>query len=625
MLGGYGGSPYLSNYRMTDDRSYLPSNIEAVRGAVDARVGDFSGLWNRMEEDERWYKLEPFTGSTAEFDDLREKNYRYYTSNEPQAYANKLKASIFTARVNFKVSAARENEEQRIHNQIKKDFLISALKMADKYLLKRLSPRLLYQLAHYATLRGWYAGRCLLRRQSNGKTIVDITPWDPKQVVWQLGPNGLAWVCHVSFMTYAEMQMWYPSMKEKFTSDELESTDRMMVYEYYDDEYHMIFTESFEIKNRTRHGAPSIPVFIGPIGGFPMTAAGAFDYGLEFVGESCYEAVRGLYATLNLIMSTRLHNVVKSARQTVIYKSRGGDKTLEVDPHEEGAEISIETDESVEAMKPAESAPETDATLAQILSEIQRGTLSHTSYGEIHHQISGYAIQLLRQNAESRVVPLIEGTQDAVQQIADLLCEQYATGRFEPIPIAGQLDEQASEMVGNADDAEVKLSANLPQDLAANAEVAMKLTAGENPLISRSYARERILEIDDEEGMQDLINAELGERIIPTALMRTLAEALMNRGQYEEAQELLLQYQIVRTQDMLQLQALMAQSQMGIAPGEPGAPPGGEVTPPEGPGEEGTDNRLAPQQVLGAPQPAPTPQAGPLVGPGTPRPGAQEG
>ena len=82
-------------------------------------------------------------------------------------------------------------------------------------------------------------------------------------------------------------------MKEKFTPEELESTDRMMVYEYYDDTDHMVFTETMEIKSKTKHGAPSIPVFVGPIGGIPMTATFDMEFGLRDVGESCYEAVRG--------------------------------------------------------------------------------------------------------------------------------------------------------------------------------------------------------------------------------------------------------------------------------------------------------------------------------------------
>ena len=82
--------------------------------------------------------------------------------------------------------------------------------------------------------------------------------------------------------------------------------------------------------------------------------------------------------------------------------------------------------------------------------------------GELQGQISGYAIQLLRQNAESRIVPLVNGGQDALQQIADKLCEQYATGLFEPIPITGEYDEQAPQMIAQADAAEMMLVAELP-------------------------------------------------------------------------------------------------------------------------------------------------------------------
>ena len=79
----------------------------------------FTDLWNRMDEDEEWYKLTPFMGE-GKFNNLYQKGYRYYTTNEPRVYADKLKASIFTAEVNVKIPTTFENEEQRIHNQVKK-------------------------------------------------------------------------------------------------------------------------------------------------------------------------------------------------------------------------------------------------------------------------------------------------------------------------------------------------------------------------------------------------------------------------------------------------------------------------------------------------------------------------
>ena len=159
--------------------------------------------------------------------------------------------------------------------------------------------------------------------------------------------------------------------------------------------------------------------------------------------------------------------------------------------------------------------------------------------------------------------------------------------------------------------------------MAANAQIVSTLREGDVPILPDSYLRQKFLKVSDEEGMQDLINEQQGMRIPDASLMITLSESLMNRGKHEQAEEIMLEWQMLRTERMLKMmQMQMAEAQAGAPQGGTGGGPGGG--PPQ-PGGEGIDNAIVPQQVLGAPQPAPTPQSGPIVPPGTERPGAQEG
>ena len=137
----------------------------------------FHKLWKRMKDDLDSYRLAEYMGDPA-FPDLISKGYHTVTSNEPKTFVNKLVGFASSASVLIKIPSAREHEAKREANQAKKDFIMSALKLADKRLQQFVKPPHQEGLAFHTALRGWYAGRCLLiRNHVDGSTMVDITPF----------------------------------------------------------------------------------------------------------------------------------------------------------------------------------------------------------------------------------------------------------------------------------------------------------------------------------------------------------------------------------------------------------------------------------------------------------------
>ena len=148
---------------------------------------------------------------------------------------------------------------------------------------------------------------------------------------------------------------------------------------------------------------------------------------------------------------------------------------------------------------------------------------------------------------------------------------------------------------------------------------------GPTPLLSDRAIRDRILAIQDADQMQDSINEQMAERMLPEAALWTLLRAAERQGREDlvnfyvgELTNVLMQKR--QAAQMMQQQAAqqqMMQEQQMAAPQEPS---------PEGAGGPPTaDPRVMPNAMMGVPPPAPTPQAGPNVPPGTPRPGAQGG
>lgn len=633
----------MERYAMVQE-NLMSHEFMALKQRVDKKYQVFTNRNLRMQADEDLYRLLQFEEEKG-FEDEASSQYRTFTSNEPRTYADKIIRMVAQSAVNIKIPQAREMEYQRVTNQAKKDFIMAALKMADRRNQRMLKPTVQRQLAYYATIRGWYAGRALLTRDMMGRTQVDISVWDPISTVFEMDNDGLAWACNMSFMTAAEIQATYPDAMGMGMVD-VDSQHEWLVYDYYDRQINAVFADGLELKQFTRHGAMDIPVFLGYAGEVPMQQSGYratshIDH-LQYVGESCFAANRELYPKYNFISSVLMELVARAREHPYVHESPDGTKYLDKTPFVTGGVARTETGEKIEPLI-SNMALETPLFVQQIAGELQRGSLPHSSWGELQQAISGYAIQSLRQGTFTQVDPFLSAVQDAMWFISDKLCNQYATGWFMPIAIEGEMDAHAPMLVANASEIDITLAPDIPDDMAAKLGMAEMVRQNPDRLMSDAWIREKVLGVEDEEVQQDLVDAQMGMRMLPAAMSLTMMEALANRGEEGHAMEWLMDYQIQRQRSSMELMGLqiqnalmMLQYQIGMMTGQM---PGGSMGPMGGSGDSGGGGEgsreglapnlsasVAPQQAMGVPQSnmgvPPNLQGGPNVPPGTPRPGA---
>lgn len=110
-------------------------------------------LRDRMEQDHRLYRLEPYDAGDG---------YRSYTSNEPQVMADKIVGWLTSAEMVVRIPFNGNQREQRDTNNQKERFLTGIMRAADDNLSARLLPSVRNQLSWFLTVRGWYAGRAIL-------------------------------------------------------------------------------------------------------------------------------------------------------------------------------------------------------------------------------------------------------------------------------------------------------------------------------------------------------------------------------------------------------------------------------------------------------------------------------
>ena len=601
-----------------------PEDIVAL---VEAHYDATEPLRQRMQDDHALYRLDPFDAGEG---------YQSYTSNDPQTYAEKVIGWVSSAEMTVRIPHDGAEPKIRERNDMKERFLIGLLKAADERLCRLMLPTLRDQIGWYAVLRGWYAGRALLAKREDGSTYVDITPWDPLHTYWGTGPDGLEWVCYKVPKTKAQI---YSQYNIKVDWEASHTADGINVYDFYDKEFNTILIHNGStaqpltrvVKKQIRHGADQVPAFLGPIGATPYIVAlsqSTMQDTIADVGESVFGATRDLYPKHNLMMSTLLELTARSRRQGLIVRSRDGTKSLDEDPYLEGSEISLAQNENVEPLGLLEMAKETGAFMSLVSGEMQRGSIPHSVYGELPFQLSGFAINTLRQGVETVVNKYLRGVEKAYQMMFNLISDQYVEGSFKSMELSGMdrnrvyfTEEITPEDLKDTGQPIVNLIGQLPQDDMTRYSMAQIAREGPTPLLSDRAIRDRILAIQDADQMDDAIKEQLAERMLPEAALWTLLRASERQGR----DDLVRFYVGELTSIIMQKRQAAEKRNAGMADGPPS--PGGPPPPggPPGGGPPTANPAVMPPAMQGVPPPPPTPQAGPLVPPGTSRPGAQGG
>jgi hypothetical protein len=615
---------------------------DEIMHAVKRHEDETESLRERMEEDYDIYRLTPFDAGDG---------YQDYTSNSPQTYADKIIGWMASHRLIVRVPHRGDALQEREQNDNKERFLIGLLRAVDEELtMNQLEPRLQQTLSSMICLRGWFAGRALIAKdEDDDSTYVSVQPWDPMHTYWSMGKRGLDWACYKTRRTLQEIRAEYPDyeLDEWTVGNQNPDEFGLDVYDYYDREQNCVVIQGKFAKKPQEHGADRVPVFLGMVGAMPRLQ-GRFNGRLDpdmmvDYGESLFKSNRELYKKHNFTMSVMMDMVARAQKQTVLVRSRDGSKSLDEDPYVAGSEISLAEGENVEPLGLLEVARETSAYMGLVSGEIQRGSLPFSVYGELEFQLSGFAINTLRQGIQTVLEPRLDAMRTCYTQICNLLSDQYASGSFDAIELSGWENnrqwfsqEITYEMIEGVGAPEIDFVGNLPQDEMTKMSMAQMAREGPVPLMDDRTIRDEILGLQSADEVENQIKEQMAEQILPEAQMWTILKATEERGRPDLAQfymgqlqEILMQKQMMQQQMMMQMSGGAPGQPPGSSP-SPGAPgPGGLPPSPPGPGAPagagpGLRPEVMPNAALGGPPPTPTPQAGPNVPEGSPRPGGQD-
>ena len=593
---------------------------EEIIQAVQHHADETDALRVRMEEDYELYNL-------AEYD--AGDGYESYTSNAPQVYADKIVGWLANHEIIIRMPYNSAAEIDRLRFDAKEKFLIGLFRANDERLTNILQPSAQQQLCWYIAMRGWYAGRALLMKDDDGATYADFTPWDPLHTFWCMNGTGLDWACYRIRKTRAEIESEYPDFKLEEGVSTHNGFDEVGidVYDYYDKEENCVVIQGSFAKEPTPHGAGRVPVVVGAIGTQPQVQPRLMNrYSTDTCadyGESVFKSNRELFARNNFMMSVMLELVARARKQGIVVRSRDGSKTLDEDPYQAGAEISLAEGEEVAPLGLMEMARESSSFMGLVSGEIQRGSLPYSVYGELQFQLSGFAINTLRQGIETVIQPRLKSLANAYLQVCNLFSDQYASGSFQAMQLAGWANNRnwfdeliEPNVIEGIGAPEITLIGDLPQDDMTKMNMAQIARDGQMPLLPDRMIRDEILGLQNADEADAAIKEQLAEQVLPEAQLWSLLKATEERGRSDLSQfyfgqlmEVIIQKQMMRAQGMMP----------GMAPG--GGAPAGPGGPQQRPAPQGVPPSVMPPAMMGAPPPMPTPQAGPNVPAGSPRPG----
>ena len=624
-------------------KQYEPAQL---RRRIQLREQALQSIYARFDGDFNLRIGKLFSGIDNDLYDSED--FLHYTSNEPQNFGKKITNWYNNASLIIRIDTEGRSESLTRVDSAKERLGYGFLNAIDKRLKRKGQNPLRNQSGWQIAIRGPVFARTMLRVDQQGETIVDVTPWDPRNVIWDYGPDGLAWCAYKIAKTRDQIQREYGIQLDNAT-DEFNAQDQtgIVIYDFYDDVINAVFTEDMQmLKPPSPHMMPRIPVAYAFGGTMPLlsnatTSGSSSGTGsassastpdaIKYFSESIYENNREVYKWENYLMSIGLHLAAEARDPKKLISSNDGTRTLDADASLPGAEIpiSVRNMESIVNIPSVEMTQTASQMLGLIQSQVQQGSLSPIHFGNTPFSLSGYAINSLGVSAEEKIQPVIEQGEDFYLMMLELLMEQYATGAFPVLTVSGRsrdgggfneaIPPQVAQIGGEMT---IEMNPNLPEDDIQKIQQAQLLRqpgVDGMPLVDDQWIRDNTMKIRDVDNMEDRLRGQLAERGSPLATVYTNWQAAVNNEDNELAFIYQQQGQFIMFQMYAATQGMIVPQLPPVQGPEMGSPAANMQ---QNTGGAGVPPQASPPQANGQLN-APSQQAGPNVPPGQPRPGAQ--
>lgn len=474
--------------------------------------------YERVDEDENLYFLEPFVMKSLDEGKEPVPNVKNVTLNDPKTYGRKAIAALTKAEQRVVITGRKMKDEETSPIE---DFCDNALISIDEFLTNMGESPLFPTQCERICLRGRIGARVGVRGGKNGTVVWDVIPWDMRYASYQPAPDGLAWASYKISKT-----------KELIKSEHgiTIEDDEAIVRDAYDREKEYIYIND-EISKTMSHNLGYVPVVIAQSEGGttlknPDRAASE--------GESIYESVRSLYEDLNIVATVVQTMNIMAFKRPLQYESEDGTraKLPKKPPYGVGSVTAVEKGGGFKTMPIDEVMNSTRMIWSILETRIQRGSFSAADYGNLTFPLSAVAIAKLTGEKDEIFLPRLSGLATFYQRLLRMIIKQFQVFKLKTqIETEGKVKLWTpAELKGNYE-IKFKYDATSPEQNIANYSVA----AAAGNIVSNRFKREEIIKLKNPSKMELEIDSEMADQLIPNLRLYKLAKAKFALGQTVEA------------------------------------------------------------------------------------------
>ena len=563
---------------------------------IEQLFRDWQPIFDRMDDDYKSYRMEPFVPDTREGIEPEDA----YTSNEQRTLADKIEAIISGSEIIIRVPDEASDLSQRQSNDNLERLCYGMLRNADKRLHKQGQPSIIPQLAWFSTVRGGFVAlRAFLRKDAYGRTIEDILPLDPRQLVIEWGDNGIHCAAYRVTKTRRQIREKYPKFKFGDGREDGDETEVEVCYDYYYEDQELFYNgllvdKQWAEKPQMLYGVLDFPIKAVIIGAQPRLASVSqsgekvnFSDTVRDFGESVFASNRAINNSYNRLMSYAMTQTAQAADPPYMSESLSGDWEPDSTPFAKGAATKATTadEQKVVTLSTPDLRRDTQNLLAAMRQHITQGALPEQAYGILPAPLSSLALKQLGNNLEQKVYPRLYAVQSVIQYALEDMVMQFETGAYMPITVRGKRFDRVpvsgpvtpDDLVGHGM-TEITMEPHFPEDENdrwQRANLAITPNANGQSLAPVKYARTKILKIADSDLMQNEVFEEMARVSDPIAAALQSFEAAQRAGDQALAARWFDKMKQMTIMEWVQVnQATMGLYQMmtGQGPQTPGQP-----------------------------------------------------
>jgi len=483
---------------------------------IQATEAKFQPQYDRMDISEKLYFLEKFVLTNLE-DKQPTPNVQNVTLNDPKTYAKKAISALTKAEQVWDITGTRVKADLAPIEE----FGDHALTEIDTRLTNMGEVELYPTQCERVCIRGSIAARVGVRGGKDGTVIWDVMPWDTRFFSFGVAPDGMT---HASYTTTKSKEML--QFEHGITIKDEEAVVRDVLTRTKE----IVYLNDIPNKTMT-HGLGYVPVvFAGSSSGTTLkTTDRSGDR-----NDDIYSSVRDLYEQLNICATVLQTMNLMSFKRPLQYESEAGERARlpKRPPYGVGAVTAVEKGGGFKTM-PLEDIMNATRMIWQILEQrIERGSFTSLDYGSTPFPMSAVGIARLTGEKDEIFIPRLQALAVFYQKLLRMIIKQVTLMDLKPeLGIMGVKKLWTPADLAGDYDIKLHYYAMSPEQNIANYSVAA--AAGET--VSMRYKRAEIIKLKNPDAMEDEVNSELADKLVPTLRLYKLAKSKIKLGQDVEA------------------------------------------------------------------------------------------